>query len=141
MPIRNRELLLSRFSGRYRKVEPFGPECCGYCGDPANSVDHIPPLSALPAFELSGYFPECIAIPACIDCNVRLGSIPVYTLKKRRRVVLTKLQRKYRNILRKVVWDESELNELGNSLKSYIEAAENRRQWVLERLKTLRENS
>lgn len=137
----NRDALLARYSHRYRIVEPFGPYCCGYCGDNADTIDHVPPLASLDAFEASGQRPECIAIPACRDCNTRLGKIPAPTLPRRRKILLTKLQRKYKSILRKVVWDEEELQELGNNLKSYIEAAENRRQWVLERLRILRKHS
>ncbi len=123
---------------RYRPYQPFGPDNCAYCGDPAQCHDHCPPLAAIPVLDLTSQKIKYRLLPSCLDCNARLGRSMAATVRKRRAVIIASLTKRYRRMLRKVVWDDDEMAELGWNLKSYVESSENRHRWLMARLATLR---
>jgi len=135
----DRHRLEKTYAGSYKREYPFGDNC-GYCGQSADSEDHIPPLAILPMLIAAGEGDryERRLIPACRDCNVRLGASHAMTLRKRRKVLASRLERKYKHLLRRVVWDEDELSEMGRNMRGYIETSQAKREYVMERLRVLR---
>lgn len=71
------------FDGYYRKIGKLR-DGCWYCGAKAHlHWDHVPALSVLGR---SGMLPTdflCVKVPACHDCNMTLGAIPVAALDRR----------------------------------------------------------
>ena len=51
---------------------------CVYCGDPADTADHVPPLASMP----DGYW-QGELVAACRSCNCRKGA--EYGNERRRR--------------------------------------------------------
>lgn len=112
---------------------------CVYCGERATQLDHVFPLSLtvhldmthpITLKELAG---ALYLVPACGECNRIAGSEPFYAILDKRRFIQKKLKEKYSRRIKRVLWDEDELEELGPGLRSKIisdmlkmEAAENR---------------
>lgn len=97
---------------------------CYYCGDLADTMDHIPAVSIVYSFGVD-YFTN-LSIPlykvsCCNECNVLLGSKEINTLKERVVFIYDKLQYRYRRFLAQVSWYEDELEELDGHLRTYIE--------------------
>jgi len=110
---------------------------CYYCGDLADTKDHVPPVSAAYSFG-ADYFTEkkipLLKVPACRSCNLLLGSLPYWTLGSRVKYLYERIQKKYHKILASEEWDDEELEELGYNLKNYIETHQNFHSWLERRL-------
>lgn len=126
------------YAKSYKREYPNGDDCA-YCGDLANSEDHIPSLHILHMLVSSGEGDRYkrIIVPSCMDCNSRLGSCFAFTISKRKKILHSRLKKKYKKILRKVVWDDDETESLGYSLRKYIEHSQAEREIVLSRLRFL----
>lgn len=95
------------------------PLDCVYCGYPADTDDHIVPVSYKYAGKrTTTQFPgETVA--ACIDCNRELGAQLLFTVKLRKNYIAQYLKNKLGR-LHLVEWTDEELEELGPNLKASI---------------------
>lgn len=112
---------------------------CYYCGCLGDSHDHVPPISLAPE---DPDFCEDLAfwlIPACRECNIALGVLPVLLIGARKAHLLRYYRSKYRKELRMPDWGKDEVEALGHNLRSKvltgmaIKAAVIARMGVLER--------
>lgn len=118
--------LYSRFG--YRRDDE-GSICaeqqCTYCGLRAETQDHVPPLVWVHSLG-SEFFNNAktllLIVPACLECNITLSNYRLFTIKERTRYLLGRYTKKYKRFLRGTAWTEEELDELGYSLKTKIEA-------------------
>lgn len=97
-----RRLDLKLAGYRYRYEAPYGEDVCVYCGDPATTVDHVPPLSRAAALaDIMGDIRKIdfVMYPACRDCNLRLATFAETALTKRRAELRCRLRKKYRRLL------------------------------------------
>lgn len=89
---------------------------CEYCGDPADSKDHLYPST------WTGRRPGAMEgggpwVWACRDCNVRLSDVGLHTVEERTAYVKDKLRVKHAKLL-KLGWpDTGDFDELGPGLK------------------------
>jgi hypothetical protein len=90
---------------------------CTYCGELANTIDHIPPQSRRAGLE--GVYPF-LEVPACKSCNSGLGARPLMRLEDRQQWIHGWLQRHYVKILTLPEWSERELEELGPTLRQKV---------------------
>lgn len=123
----------------YAYEAPYGADVCVYCGDPATTEDHAPPLSyaasMVDIWRAQGQRPRLRLFPCCRDCNSRLANFPSASLTERRAELKARLRDKHFRLLGEYDWSKDELDELGPNLRSYIEGLEAKRQWVEDRLK------
>lgn len=91
-----------------------GPATCAYCGELADSVDHVPPRSARSRLRASGYKGMFFEVDACRECNSALTDLSLFTLSKRRARIASYLRRKYRKYLRAPDWTEAQRESLGD---------------------------
>lgn len=95
----------------------FGnPEVCVYCGQPAESRDHVIDVSYQSThnkWRLSSNGPWCWA---CMSCNRRLARHYFDTFKERCQWNTSLLQEK----VKPVKWYKREVEELDYSLKTYV---------------------
>ena len=126
------------YGSSYKNEYPNGDDCA-YCGDNASTIDHIPSLQIVHLLVCSGEGDKYkrVIVPCCSDCNTRLGSVFAFTIRRRKNILLTRLRKKYKNILRKVQWDDEDKEELGCNLRQYIETSHAKREIVLSRLRNL----
>lgn len=106
---------------------------CVYCGWDADSIDHLlpRPWTGETGRRLS---PK---VPACKDCNARIGGRHAPTIEERRSLVWDSLERKHRKLLAATTWHDDELKRLGPHLRASIEAREALRRIVSFRLDNL----
>jgi len=120
----------------------FAASACYYCGLPATTVDHVIPRTLLwrrDFFREEGFdFPVDVnvkIVPSCHNCNSVLGSRVFRTLKDRRAAVKDHLCQKYYHLLFDTPdWTDSELEELGRTLKSAVLARQRLKDIVRRRL-------
>lgn len=122
--MRNARATLKHYEERYHVAtgerEPLFWRCV-YCGLPAETKDHVPPISRVSDYESFNLALEVyIKVPCCVECNVMLGSELQESFFQRAEVIKDKLSRKYRRHINTVEWDEEELEELGPTLLSKV---------------------
>ena len=115
----------------------YGVGVCVYCGDHADTVDHVPPIhyvSRMIGLGLWRQLGSCYTVPACKGCNSLLGGFVGLSILERQKELKVRLRRKYQVLLDGPEWRSSDLQELGCGLRAYVEGLEVTRTWVLARL-------
>lgn len=98
-------------------------EPCTYCGMPANTIDHVPPISARPILTSMGVSRwDFLEVPSCHECNSAIGAKALWTVRERKQWIKGFLSKKYKRILKMPNWTEEEISELGRGLKDHVEA-------------------
>lgn len=106
---------------------------CVYCGWDADSVDHVLPRT----WTGDVARPHVPTVPACRDCNSRIGDQHAPTLAERRHLAHESLERKHRKLLRNPSWSDDEMSEFGPRLRHELECREALRRMVKYRLDNL----
>lgn len=96
-------------------------DLCVYCGEPANSNDHVIPWCYF-QFAWKRRHGKTIGwtVRACTDCNVRLGSKFFTTVYERREYIHRKLSAKLAGMTKPI--PPEEIAVLGRSLRTMVEA-------------------
>ena len=97
---------------RFRRIKVDGPWCT-YCGMPADTEDHFPPLSV----SNSGFL-----LPACRRCNLFASNLYAFDFNARVRRVQESIERRFGSLLTMPDWDGDEISELGENLRRYVES-------------------
>lgn len=117
---------------------------CYYCGEPADTVDHVVPQSMLDAARDSG---EEVLIAAlqdrrrrmtvacCQECNNLAGAKYHASLIERSEYVRTRLGHRHRKVLTMPDWSATELMELSEQLRNLVLARLIERDLVRRRLR------
>jgi hypothetical protein len=118
---RERKKRIAALHDRYRRVAT-DPLACVYCGMPADTIDHVPPLNwvyslGVESFERAGV--ALVLVPACRLCNSVLGDRKLPTVRDRAAVVAEKIRKMLLD--HEARWSSKELDELGPNLRSYVE--------------------
>ena len=109
---------------------------CHYCGAPANTKDHIIPVSYLrnmstnKARRAIGQTVDC-----CAECNSLLGAKALFTIEERAEEIARMLSRRYKKELDAPVWTDEEIEDLGPSLRESIKGKQFLRNEVMERVR------
>lgn len=100
---------------------------CFYCGDMADTLDHILPVSTRRSRKRK--FGEEV-VYCCKDCNSRLGASFPYDLEERVNFLAEKLFKDFD--LGKPIpeWTDEEFEEMGHALRSAVEGKIKTRQWA-----------
>ena len=110
---------------------------CYYCGDPSQTIDHVPAVTVAYSIgldELERRKINLYKVRACKQCNSILGSKELLTLDDRARFVYERLQKLYKRLLKAQEWDSEEILELGPVLRSYVLSHHDAKNWVEHRL-------
>jgi 5-methylcytosine-specific restriction endonuclease McrA len=118
-------------------------ESCYYCGEIANTVDHVIPKSLLDkinsledeevAQELKSK--RKLTVPACKECNCVLSNSFQRSLQERKTHLKKRLRRRYKKLLEMPNWAEDELKEIGPNLRHYILAGISKKESIERRLR------
>ena len=117
---------------------------CYYCGNPADTTDHVVPRSLLIAITDSGVDDLTAAamkrgrrmtVPACRECNGMAGAKYHETLAERTEFVRERLNRRYRKVLGIPDWSAAELAELEPGLRGYVISGLIQRDLIRRRLR------
>jgi len=94
---------------------------CLYCGEPADTIEHYPPISRIDDYRALGLKHELfVKFPCCGDCNRRAGATLQESVLDRLEFVKDKIARQGARYIAKVEWDDEELEEIGPNLLSKI---------------------
>ena len=104
---------------------------CIYCGDAAWDRDHVIAHSLTNKSERTYTAKE--VVPACKDCNSALSNKTLFTVAERAKWLAQRLKRKHAKLL-KSEWVEEDFEGIGNTLRSYIAANQNKRTIVISRI-------
>ena len=108
---------------------------CTYCGIPASTLDHVPPISwSASANEDAKKEMNFYKIPSCDECNSALSNLRLFSVMERIHHVHTWLKKKYKKALRMPYWDEDELKELSSTMIAEVRKAEKQSAWVKSRI-------
>jgi hypothetical protein len=117
-----RKFLEKRYSGLYKRIISFDASKCIYCEFPRECLDHVPALSLLDSINLKHYLKndgKLLLYPSCQECNRLLSNTSNIDFYSR----LHQLSRKYdKKLDNREVWSETELNEMGPNMRTFIEA-------------------
>lgn len=137
---KERKAALAVIGRRYVKFAPYGDNVCSYCGDPADTLDHCPPLMlaylrGTDWFDVRGL--RFYLFPACRECNSSLGQCRKLSLDDRRELLRKKYWRKYWRVVDAADWSEAEVDDLGPNLRSVLNDLPQKRAWVRRRMRFL----
>lgn len=97
-------------------ISLYGKDCY-YCGQYADTVDHVPAVNMIKFY--TNYYK--ILVKACRECNFCLSDRMLPTLISRLEFLHKKYRIRYARLLKMPRWDDEELMELRGQLKRYIE--------------------
>lgn len=121
----SRKADLARSDHVYRRKFRWANHCI-YCGQPANTQDHVLPISRAPDFDfmtlrMRWEFRQGLnKVPCCSECNTLANNKPFFYIREKRRYIQGLLKKRYKNTLHSVVWEKEELSELGKNLRSHV---------------------
>lgn len=99
-----------------------GYRLCIYCGLPADTYDHVPPISRVEDYR--AYYlerEEYLKICSCRQCNNYLGDTIQPSVLDRLDALKIILEKKLSKYLRMGDWTEEELSNLNGRLKQTVE--------------------
>jgi len=121
------------FDAYYKRHPSLDNYFCYYCGDVADTKDHIPPLLAV--YQLgTESFDTLLLVRCCQWCNTKLGAKVLTTSKERKKFITERLQKQLKALGPE--WTDKELDELGPSLRQAIEDRRGVREWLKRRIAT-----
>lgn len=107
---------------------------CTYCGEPADTLDHVVPRSYLPPGVSVVTYNRKYVVPACAECNCCLSNKAYHTVGSRAGYLAKRYARRYRAELLQVPWTDDELSELDMRLRQYVRTHLNMKTVALERI-------
>lgn len=123
-----------KLAGRFKRL--VQQEWCVYCGAMATTKDHFVPVSVVASLmsvgvNVSGKF----LVPACGECNSIAGDRIFVSIGAKRRYIQNRLSEKYNKLLNMPNWSDSELAELGYSMRSSVLAGLAQREYIRHRIR------
>lgn len=113
----------------------FGWPLCVYCGDPADTVDHVPPITRVDDCRaLCRGREQFLLVKACRPCNTLLKDDLQVDIFERIDAVKYRLKRMIKKDDHALSWSEEELEGLGKNLRSKIVSAMKRIEEVQRRI-------
>ncbi len=128
MKIKARKQDESRYSHLY-KIAPaerseHGWPLCVYCGDPADTMDHVPPISRVEDYRAIRHGREdYLLVKSCRPCNSLLGSDVHSDIFERIEALKYRLIKKMKGNDSALQWSDEELKGLGKNLRSQVVAS------------------
>ena len=135
----NRKTLESLYDHRYRRLNGDRANIywrCTYCGEPADTIDHFPPLSRVSDYQAVDETGIYIKFPACRQCNSIAADTLDDSFLDRIERVKDRLARKYARFIRPPAaeWSQQDLDELDLNLRSAVLADSKKRDIYLSRI-------
>lgn len=105
---------------------------CFYCGDNSSITrDHVMPVSYQ---SVTRTYNARDTVLCCLQCNVLLGSRPLFTVEDRAAYLADRLARKYRRAMASGQFTQSEIDDFGERLKSMVISNINFKSFIISRI-------
>lgn len=135
---KHRALLIKTYGHLYEKH--FSSRTgCFYCGEPADTIDHCPPISFIDVKDQKWFKSKKIKfykVSSCFDCNKKLGAKQLLTLQERANFILSRLETSTDKI---VYWSQDEINEMSAMFEKMIQAKKEKNKILFERVRFCQE--
>lgn len=109
---------------------------CFYCGDPAECLDHVPPVSLIgdlkPEYRRLHGIPAAL-VPACLECNSALGDRRLLTVVDRLLYLESFYDAKFKK--QQAMWTEDEIQELGYVLQNVVRSKQEKLQRYIHKIR------
>lgn len=123
----------SRWHHLYKHIDT--DNICVYCGLPADTYDHVPPLSRVDDYRaLVTHQETYILVSCCRQCNSLLSNSLQENIICRYDVLKIRLRSRLNKHIMKREWTQEEIAQLGPNLKTKIMRAVNLHNRAQERL-------
>lgn len=139
--MRNRDEAIKKYGHLYTvfRQDRYGVEFfkCFYCGDPADQIDHQPPITRVSDYRSLGLVHELyISVPCCAECNQLLNDELTADLLEREVVLKDRLAKKYRRVLRSRTWTPEDIQdaEIVGNLKKFVRGHARRKRRIEDRV-------
>jgi hypothetical protein len=112
--------------------------CCFYCGEPASTIDHCPPLTWIEAMTVNEWLKAkipLVKIHSCSDCNKVLGTKPIFTLYERAAYLEKDFLNKYEK--QSTLWSNDEIKEMSYMFQLQIKGKIEKAKILLVRARNL----
>ena len=109
---------------------------CSYCGEFADSFDHVTPVSYR-CNSRKNEIGNKYAVPCCMECNTILSSHLYVTVGSRAEYLLKRYKKKYGRVLKTPEWDTDELEEMSVDFQRSILARLDMKGVILDRISHL----
>lgn len=97
---------------------------CVYCGAPADTRDHVPPITRVCDYEAFNLTHEMyLLVPCCNACNSILSDSLQENILDRIEHLKGILSSRYTRRLKSQEWQQDEIAELGRNLRSHVAVA------------------
>ena len=115
---------------------------CIYCGDIAETKDHVIPYSFIGKVDRKknrSPYTNSIGetVDSCLECNMLLSNKMLITVKDRTKYLFEKVKRRYRTLIVSKDWNQDELDELGYGLKTSVLERIAQKDRIVQRLESL----
>lgn len=139
---KHREQLIKQHNHKYIRHYTNEGYYCFYCGDPADTLDHVPPLSvidSMPYEQRKRFEIPAVLVPCCSECNGALGDRRLTTVQDR----LNFLESYYDAFFKKqqAMWHEEEIKQLGYTLQVGVRARQERLQRYIHKIRGIQRRS
>lgn len=135
----SRDAVRSRYACLYSAApserSEFGWPLCVYCGDPADTIDHVPPLTRVEDYRALRRGKESyLMVKACRPCNSMLGDDLHADIFERIDSVKYRLKRQIKRDDYALQWSKQDIALLGKNLRSKVVSSMKRIEAVQRRI-------
>lgn len=122
-----------------RTVSYYGRNCV-YCGEIAESLDHVPPVSSYSLRRMACllYRTNYRAVPACSHCNAVLSNFGIYTINGRAKYLLETFSKRYQKLFQQGIFTEAELRDMGRCLRDKAMASMGKHATIIDRMRHMK---
>ena len=134
-----RKRLIEKYESAY-KIFPSPPWVCVYCRFPADSLDHVPPLSAVDRVGMDHIEKQRVSLFkfwCCRQCNGLLGDKELFTVEQRRKYLAKRFMQKHLALIESASWTVDDLSELGRGMRKYVQDHADLGEWARRKLENL----
>lgn len=135
---KQRQQLMKLHGSKYKRHFLTEGYYCFYCADPAQCLDHVPPLSMMDVYtyeERKKAEIPAVLLSCCSECNSALGSRLLPTAHER----LLYLESHYEAYFKKQksMWSDDEIEELGESLQNSVKARQEKLNRYIDKIRAI----
>ncbi len=131
-----RQELMQKHHHKYTRHYTAEGYYCFYCGDPAEGLDHVPPISMIdnmPYEKRKRDKIPAVTLACCSECNSALSSRRLQTVDDRLLFLESYYDAKFKK--QNAMWSEEEIEELGPSLQQSVRARQEKLQRYIHKIR------
>lgn len=133
---KHRQELIKMHNHKYSRHYTTEGYYCFYCGDPAEGLDHVPPISMIDTMPYEKRKKDripAVTVACCSECNSALSSRRLSTVDDRLMFLESYYDAKFKK--QNAMWSEEEISELGFSLQKTVRAKQEKLQRYIHKIR------